>query len=500
MTDVKPARLFKGTVIYTLGALLRKGVNFLLLPLYTAALAASGYGALAMLTVFGGIVTMALNCGLGSAVTVKYKAFKDKGREKEVENTVVTFLLAVGLAALVLLYLTCPLYARQLVKREDGVALVRLFLLPATMNILVEVFYVFLRLRFQNARHLTVSLLNFVASTGLIVTFVLGLKLGVVGVVLGMMLPSCCTLIYFLTTWGYRPQLAPGILSPLLRFGLWLVPGNLGALVYTFADRFFIQAYFTLADVGVYSLAVKLSGIITVFLLKPFRQAFGPYVFQGQDLHRGLDLGMKFLAILGSLGFLGVSLAAGPLVRLVAPPEFLPALTVIPVLLLVEIGNAFNQVFAVGIHRAGKSYIDSAIVWGAAGLNVALNFLLIPRYKMMGAALATLVVYIAMNAAYYYFSNKEMPYALDFRFLLRLGATTALYYFTGKAILGATGSPSLKILYYGAIMTTFIGAVYFLLDKKDKIKLKQSTAGKILRHRVRQNQAAGPGTRTGQPG
>ena len=70
-------KLFKGTLIYTVGAFLRKGVNFLLLPLYTAALAASGYGALAMLTVFGGIVTMSLNCGLGSAITVKYKEFKD---------------------------------------------------------------------------------------------------------------------------------------------------------------------------------------------------------------------------------------------------------------------------------------------------------------------------------------------------------------------------------------------------------------------------------------
>jgi len=473
-------KLFKGTFIYTVGAFLRKGVNFLLLPLYTSALAASGYGALAMLTVFGGIVTVSLNFGLGSAITVKYKEFKDAGKEKVAENSIISFLLVISSAGLLLLNLLCPLYANRLLKVDDSSFLVRLYLIAAVSQILVEVFYIFLRLRFRNARQLIINLINFVVSTTLIIIFVLVLKWGLIGVILGMLIPGVSTLVYFLLSWGYRPEFNKKFFKPLLRFGIWLVPGNLGALIYTFSDRFFIQEYFTVADVGIYSLAVKLSGMITFFLLKPFRQSFGPYVFQqGRDLQHGINLGLKFLLILSGIGFLGISLAGKPIIRIMATREFLPAVSIIPILLLVEIFNAFNQVLAVGIHKAGKSYIDSAIVWTAAALNIGLNFLLIPRYKILGAALATLITYIVMIGAYFYFSNKEIKYNIDYKFVILIVTTVSICYFGGTYIINSAKSIPMKIIDYGFLMGCFLLVVYFLLSKTEKSKLKNLIRKKI---------------------
>jgi len=299
------------------------------------------------------------------------------------------------------------------------------------------------------------------------------LKWGIKGVILGMLVPGVSTLVYFLVSWGYRPEFDKTLFKPLLRFGAWLMPGNLGALIYTFSDRFFIQEYFTVADVGIYSLAVKLATMITFFLLKPFRQSFGPYIFQqNRDLQHGINLGLKFLLILSGLGFLGISLAGKPIIRIMAPREFLPAVSIIPILLLVEIANALNQVFAVGIHKAGKSYIDSAIVWTAAAVNIGLNFLLIPGYRILGAAIATLLTYILMISAYFYFSNREVKYNIDYRFVVGITLAVSICYFAGTHLINSAASVPAKIISYVLVIGFFLGGVYLGLNRTEKTRLK----------------------------
>jgi O-antigen/teichoic acid export membrane protein len=479
---VKPYNLFKGTLTFTFGALLRKGVNFILLPIYTAALAASGYGALAMLTVFGGIVTMSLNFGLGSAIVVKYKEFKTRGKEKVIENSIITFLLVIILLALSILYLVCPFYAGKLIKMTDSTSLVRLYLLSIASTILLEVFYTFLRIRFQNFKLVIVTLVNFIASTSLIIFFILGLKLGVEGVILGALIPSFLILVYFFAAWGYKPEFDKELFKPLFRFGVWLVPGNLGALIYTFSDRFFLQEYFSLVEVGIYSLAVKLSTMITIFLLKPFRQSFGPYIYQQEGgLQQGTNLGLKFLLTISGLGFLGVSLAGKPIIKIMATREFLPAASIIPILLLAEVANGVIQIFRVGILKAGKSYIGSMIIWTGAVLNIGLNFLLIPEYKIFGASLATLITYFVMIGSYFYFSNKEFKLNIDYRFVISIIAAVSVFYFGGGYIIDSSKYILLKLIEYGLVMVCFLITIYLLLGNKEKLNLRNLVKQKVAR-------------------
>jgi O-antigen/teichoic acid export membrane protein len=476
----------KGTFTYMVGAVLVKGGNIILLPVYTTALATSGYGLLAMLTVVGGIVNVTLNFGLGSAIVVQYKEYQSKGKEKTIENTIITFLLIIILLALLALGITCPLYADILIKAEGGsVNLIRLYLLVTASNILVGVFYTLLRIRFQEVKLVIVNLVSFFSSTSLIIFFVLKLKWGLEGVILGMLIPSISILIYFLTTWGYKPEFDWRLFKPLFRFGIWLVPGNLGTLIYTFSDRFFVQEYFSLAEVGIYTIAIRLSGVMTVFLLNPFRQAFRPYIFQqGQEIGHGINKGIKFLLIISGLGFLGISLASEPIIRLMATREFLPAASIIPILALVEIVNALIQVVNVGIHKAGKSYIGSMIIWIGAVINIGLNFLLIPGYKIMGAALATLATYLVMTALYFYFSSRETRYPIDYKFALAAIAVTGVCYFAGSSLMDMFQTLFPKLIVYGFIMAGFLSAMYVFLSREEKLKLKDFIAQKKLVKRI----------------
>jgi O-antigen/teichoic acid export membrane protein len=93
---------------------------------------------------------------------------------------------------------------------------------------------------------------------------------------------------------------------------------------------------------------------------------------------------------------LALSLLAPWLVRLLTTPKFYRAEEVVP--LLVFGGTAFIafNVMSIGIGRAKKTQFNWVITGGAALVNIGLNFVLIPPYGMIGAAISTLIAYLVM--------------------------------------------------------------------------------------------------------
>ena len=77
-----------------------------------------------------------------------------------------------------------------------------------------------------------------------------------------------------------------------------------------------------------------------------------------------------------------------------------------------------NQLF---LHK--KTYFVSFATFTAALLNIGLNILLIPRYEMIGAAIATIISFAYSFVIIYYFSQKYFPISYDY---IRIGKTCAL--------------------------------------------------------------------------
>jgi O-antigen/teichoic acid export membrane protein len=93
---------------------------------------------------------------------------------------------------------------------------------------------------------------------------------------------------------------------------------------------------------------------------------------------------------------LGIGALAGPLVRLYFGPAFGAASTAVVLLLPGAVGFAVARpIYAVGQGR-GRLRLLVAATGAAAALNLLLNLLLIPRYGMHGAAVATSVGYGSM--------------------------------------------------------------------------------------------------------
>lgn len=93
---------------------------------------------------------------------------------------------------------------------------------------------------------------------------------------------------------------------------------------------------------------------------------------------------------------------------------FLAARPVLGLLILGQVVNAFCGPTGVLLSMTGRQRLASRALWLGAIVNVILNVLLIPRYGVTGAALATVISTTTWNAALVYLVRRELGFGPTF--------------------------------------------------------------------------------------
>lgn len=120
----------------------------------------------------------------------------------------------------------------------------------------------------------------------------------------------------------------------------------------------------------------------------------------------------------------GLVLVAGPTVELVFGEAYTPAVPVVQVMSLFVLVRAINKVTSDGLDYLGLARERAVLKSVTAVANVLLNFLLIPIYGVVGAALATVITFAAYALGNVYQLHQELP--VDGGRLLRDGAVICL--------------------------------------------------------------------------
>lgn len=195
----------------------------------------------------------------------------------------------------------------------------------------------------------------------------------------------------------YRPTFEN--IPAYLGFGVPLLPASLGYWVSNLSDRYIIGFLMNVSSVGIYSVGYGIGGLV-YFMLGPMAGVLLPDLSalydQGQieELERRFCRVLKYYLALGIPAVIGLAILSKPLVLLLSTSEFVSAANVI---ILVAIGVFFFAVF--GLYSQLLSVLKSvrtlSLLWiGMAIMNISLNFLLIPKFGIIGAAVATLVSFL----------------------------------------------------------------------------------------------------------
>ena len=458
--------LFRNLAIYGLGDIATSVVSLLLLPVYTRYLTPSDYGVIAMLLTIEAVAKVLFRWGVDTAFMRLYYDCRDEPARQRLASTVFFFLLAVNGSILLVGLLGAGWLSRMLFGSAEHALLIGLVI--ANTFVVGQYFIPFQVLRITEQSRQFIALV-FVRSAGTLIlrlVFVVGLGLGVLGVVVAdLVMTAIFTVI--ISPW-FTPLIRPVFSWPLMRealgFGLPRIPHSIGHQIIGLADRYFLNAFGTLRDVGLYSIGASF-GLALKLFLSAFEAAWTPFflgVMREPNPQRIYSTVSTY--VLAVLVLLTASLCAiaPDIVRLTTTPDFHEAAKVTP---WIALGVMFQGVYLVGsiglviTKRTTRYPLATGL---AAGVSLAANAWLIPRYGLLGAAWANMLAYAALAAATVGFSLRLYPIAYEWSRLLRVAAAGAIAFGAASWAVAQSTAPLIGLGMRAALVVTVYVAVLFM--------------------------------------
>ena len=199
-----------------------------------------------------------------------------------------------------------------------------------------------------------------------------------------------------------------------LNFSLPMLPNLLAAWILNLSDRLFIEKYFNLGDVGIYSFGYKIASVVSV-IAGSFFCAYAPLFYKiantkdTETAKRSLKTyNNVFITVIILLTFI-IIMFSHEIVIIIGNSNYLKAYVIIP---LFAISNMISQIaglFNLSIYQVKKSIIVMYIMLISSFSSIALNFILVPQYAIYGAAISSVISMIIMWALGY-FSAKMLFY------------------------------------------------------------------------------------------
>jgi len=189
-----------------------------------------------------------------------------------------------------------------------------------------------------------------------------------------------------------------GLLKRFLRYGIPLLPLGLFASLMHLGDRYVIAYYHDLGLAGVYSAAYLLGNLgglsfgPVFHILGPATAALWERGEKGQ-VEEHLSFALKYCLIAAVPLVVAVAVLARPLMRLLAEEAYEVEPLVIGLIAAGVMVFMASGILQEGIRLQKKTEKITLIYGGCAGLNLALNFLVVPDWGMRGAAAATLLTH-----------------------------------------------------------------------------------------------------------
>jgi len=425
----------KHTAIYSLGNIATKLIGIVLLPLYTAHITVAEYGVLGILEITIMILTQVLILGQSQAFLRFHDLEGYKERRKSTLFTTFIFLFAVGLLFNLIGQSFTLKLSSLFSKPADFAIYFRLCFVIIFLRIINNLFLSVLRANEKSIFYAIVNTIKFIIILGFNIYFVAFAKIGVKGILYSYLIGDGVLFIMLFPGRLYEmaPKFDSKIFKAVLFFGFPLIFASLASMLLNMGDRYILKLLVDYKEVGLYNLGYKVAGVLNMFLIQSFTLGLLPsaYKIYGQkgDKRYYSKMLTYFMFVLCWAG-LGLSLFSRDIIKLLAlNPDYWAAYTVVPVIVLAYVFAGGKSVTSLGMYLTGKTRFIAYYTIFAMLLNIGLNFLLVPKYGMMGAAIATLIAFIALYIITQIVSNRFYKIPFENRKILDLLLLSIVLYF-----------------------------------------------------------------------
>jgi O-antigen/teichoic acid export membrane protein len=454
--------------MYGLGTVLAKALGFFMIPVYTHYLAPVDYGILEMLDLSMTLLGMFLSMGISPALLRSYAAAPSQEEKRVIVSSAFIFVTATALITFVLGVGAIRSVSALIFGPSVPPKYLLLSFTSFILGYIVNVPYVYFRAREASGTFVTIYTLSLVLQLLLNVVFIVVFQLGLSGVLVSAII--CLGLqVIPLSTWlvhetGLRLMRRP--LEEMIRFGLPLIFSNMALFTLNFSDRFFLKHLQSLDVVGIYAVGYKFGFMVSYLVIQPFLVMWQSrmYIIFEKDDHPKIFLQISVLySLVLTYVATAIAILSPEIVHFMVDPKFSASKDVIPIVSFAYVIWGVGYYAQLGMFLTNRTGIIGVLSVAAAGLNLALNYFLILRYGMLGAAWATILSFLAIAVANYSFSQKLLPLPLGIGRVAGLLSLGVGFYLVsrwwGPASIGASLSMKIALLLLFPLVLWKLGIV-----------------------------------------
>lgn len=413
--DYSLRKVLKGASMYSLGDVLVKASGFFLIPIYTRILTPTDYGIVGYLQVFNQILIVVLGFGFHGAQTRYYFEHRDE------TDTVGKFMFTINSTTIVaFLVLILPLL---LVGSLRGWAIgsenipfypyVSVTLIAVLLSVLNTNLTSSLQMKQNFLGATLVHVFTFLFTTSATIFLVVYLKQGALGRIAGNTLGLAIILLpcyIFLYARHFKPQFSKEALKYAVGFGFPIVIHLLMGTIHNSIDRLMLEHYLPISELGIYTLGISVATVLQMFVTA-FNQAYQPSYYElmesgGESREEHIIKTFKFWLVMLTLATCIGIVIGGPFLTIFAGSQFTDVSSIFPYLLLSVYAGSFYYFFSSPIFFYKKTHLLPLITGSSAIINIVMNLLLIPKYGINGAAIATIISHIWISAISYVVGNR----------------------------------------------------------------------------------------------
>ena len=402
--------IFHG-LVYGFGSAFDAIVGFLVLPIYTLHFSTEEYGIFSFLILISTFASSIFYLGATSALTRSYFDYDNLEDRKKVVATslYITLFGAIMQISLGLIFseqLSILLFKTAIYKYH-----IILILISSALLFINQFFYLLLRLLLKSIHIVSVSIFSsaiFLLTLWILLTYY---EYGILSPVIAFNISySIGTIILLFICRNYF-----SLIPKKREFKIQLIFGLpqlfIGFSYYTidWIDRFFINEYLSLGDVGVYSFGYKISMIIHMIFIIPFSKVWA--TIRSENLNRNIEgLSSKILTyyyLIGSILALLVVIFIKEFFMIFSRNiDYDSAQYVVPFVIFAHLLYGMINILDLGIFKYRKPIYTAIILIIHIPINIILNFILVPKFGYYGAALSTLITYFLLSMTVAYIANR----------------------------------------------------------------------------------------------
>ena len=405
---VEKRQQIKNSLIYLVPSVFSGLLPIITLPIFTRILTKEDYGALALTNLYAIFMAGIANFGLTMGYERNFFESKDLKTTAGLLYSTLSFVALFSFLFGIMTYFFKGPIAKAIVGSPDYANL--LFCSFCSYSVInIKNYYLLYFKNGEDAKAFTwYSIDEIFLGVVCSLWFVVGLKTGVMGLVLGQLIASSAILVaLYIRLLKILPiSFNWHLLKESLKISLPVTPKFFLGIVGNQFDKYLLRILNSLAGVGIYSLGQKIGSLVFVYMTA-IQNVFNPQVYKRmfntqEDAARSIGKYLTPFAYISVIAGLFIALFSEEAVWLLMPKAYYGAIQVITVMAMYYGFMFFGKINGTQLIFMKKTMIASILSILSLGLNVVLVLIFAKRFGAIGAAWGMFLASLVSGAVFFF--------------------------------------------------------------------------------------------------